>query len=359
MNYRIVEVMANQTFGVAGTHIQPIRTQDPISALHFHLGTTVTAGPHLDHLLAAFTRIEIRDGSDIIMSLSGTQMGAVGFYDTNKLASYMVYTSYAGVHDAEVSILFGRWIGDELLALDPKRFDNLQIQITYNAALHSTTCTNTQIEIHAEVFDEKVISPVGFLQVREFERHVPATLTVHPIEMPTDLAIRKLLVQSPNVNIDIANNLGRTRLDEDNDKRVVYDLSQLRWEAFNLKWFPLCVQRFLMVVQQGPGNPFFAAPSAAGMVSVTNASGVLAWQAGAAVAGRYAVITASNTDLLYGHVTGHHPYGVMCMPFGKQDNIDDWYDVTKVGDLRFRVWGGTAVGATPLLNTILQQLRRY
>lgn len=359
MNYRIVEVMAQQTFGVAGTHIQPIRTKDPISAMHFHLATTVTAGPHLDHLLAAFTRIEIVDGSDVILSLSGTQMGGLGFYDTGKLASYMVYTSYAGDHDAEISILFGRWIGDELLALDPKMFDNLQIRVTFNAALHSTTCTNTLIEIHAEVFDEKTPSLIGFLQAREFERHVPATTTVHEIEMPTDLPIRKLLVQSPNVNIDIANNLGRTRLDEDNDKRVLYDLSQLRWEAFILKWYPLCVQRFLMVLQQGPGNPFFAAPSAAGIVSVTNASGILAWQAGAAVAGRYAVITATNTDLLYGHVTGHHPYGMMCMPFGKQDNIDDWYDLSEVRDLRFRVWGGTGVGATPQLATVLQQLRRY
>lgn len=359
MKYRIVEVMANQAFAAAGTHIQPIRTRDIISALHFHLGTTVTAGPHLTHLLAAFPKIEIVDGSDVIMSLSGTEMGGTYFYDTGKLASYMVYTSYAGVHDAEVSIQFGRWVGDELLALDPNRFDNLQIRITHDYALHSTTCTNAHIEIHAEVFDEKVISPIGFLQTREFETHVPATTTVHPIELPVDLPIRKLFVQSPNINIDVASNLGRTRLDEDNDKRVVYDLSQLRWEAFILKWYPLCVQRFLMVVQQGPGNPFFAAPSAAGLISVTNATGILAWQAGAAVAGRYAVITASNTDLLYGHVTGHHPYGMMCMPFGKQDDIDDWYDTSGIGDLRFRVWGGTAVGATPLLNTVLQQLRRY
>jgi len=351
--------MANQAFGVVGTHIQPIRTQDIISALHFHLGTTVTAGPHLTHLLAAFPKIEIVDGSDVIMSLSGTQMGAIGFLQSGILASYMVYTSYAGVHDAEVSIYFGRWVGDEQLALDPSKFDNLQIRVTYNSALHSTTTTNSHIEIHAEVFDEKIINPIGFLQTREFERHVPATLTVHPIELPVDMPIRTLFVQSDNINIDIANNLGRTRLDEDNDKRVLYDLSQLRWEAFNLKWYKDCEQRFLMVVQQGPGNPLFAAPSAAGMISVTNASGVLAWQSGAAVSGRYAVITASNTDLLYGTVHGHHPYGVMAMPFGKQNDIDDWYDTSRVRDLRFRVWGGTGVGATPVLATCLQQLRRY
>ncbi len=359
MKYRIVEVMALQAFGIAGTHIQPIRTQDTISALHFHFQTTVGAGPHINHLLAAFPKIEIVDGSDVILSVSGTQMAAIGFLQTGKLATYMVFTAYNGVHDAEVSIYFGRWLYDELLALDPGKFDNLQIRITYNSVLQDASNTAVGIEIHAEVFDEKVPSPIGFLQTREYERHVPATLTVHPIELPVDLPIRTLFVQSEAVNIDIANNLGRTRLDEDNDKRVLYDLAQLRWEAFNLKWYPDCEQRFIMVGAQGPGVWLFGAPSAAGMIQVANATGILAFQSGAAVAGRYQVITAANTDLLYGTLHGHHPYGVMAMPFGKQMDIDDWYDTTGVRDLRFRVWGGTAIGANPLLATILQQLRKY
>ena len=359
MNYRIVEVMPARAFGISGTHIQPIRTKDPISALHFHLSVFAPTVPHIDHLLAAFPKIEIVDGSDVIMSVSGTQMGANYFYDTGKLASYIVYTSVGGTHDAECSILFGRWVGDELLALDPKKFDNLQIRITYNAALHDAGNTVTNIEIHAEVFDEKVITPVGFLQIREFERHVPATLTVHEIELPTDLPIRKLYVQSPMTNAEVADNLGRTRLDEDNDKRVVYDLALLRWEAFNFKWFGEVEQRVLGQGVRAVGSPIFAAPTVAGMIWISNTITEDAWNSGAGVGGRYAPILVSPNSLVFGGVIGHAPYGAYCMPFGKQDNIDDWYDVTRIGDLRFRVWGGTGVGATPILATVLQQLRRY
>ncbi|GAH84695.1 unnamed protein product, partial [marine sediment metagenome] len=59
------------------------------------------------------------------------------------------------------------------------------------------------------------------------------------------------------------------------------------------------------------------------------------------------------------HVKGDAPYQMFSFPMGKQDEVDDWYDVTRVRDLRLRIAGGTAPTGTGNTRTILQQLRRY
>jgi len=360
MNYRIVEVMPRQAFGIAGTHIQPIRTQDPITALNFHLDVTSVAVPHLTHLLSAFPKIELVDGSDVIMSISGEQMDGMHFFDTGKLANHMVYCSAAGVHDAEASILFGRWRGDELLALDPKKFNNLQLRVIYNSVLHGAANTGTGIEVHAECFDEKIPSPIGFLQNREYERHVPTIAgAVHEVELPVDLILRKIIVQAFEPGATSAVNMGIVRLDEDNDKRILLDLAHKRYQEFNRKWYGECWQKGMYVSVQGAGNPLFCAPTDASWQSWTNASALTGQMAGACVGGRCALITNTNTELVYCRIYGDAPYQMFAFPFGKADDIADWYDTTKVKDLLLRISGGTAPTGTGATRTILQQLRKY
>ncbi|GAH55408.1 unnamed protein product, partial [marine sediment metagenome] len=254
----------------------------------------------------------------------------------------------------------GRFRGDTELALDPKQFDNLQLRITYNSALWNAGATATGIEVHAECFDEKEIIPIGFLQTREYERHVPTVAAaVHEVELPVDRVIRKLIVQPFDPGVTAANNMGIVRLDEDNDKRVVFDLAQARFLEFQRKWYNRCHQYCLYVAVQGGGNPLFAAPSDTGLQNLINASGILAIQSGAAVGGQFACITATNTDLLYGEVYGDCPYQMFSFPMGDQNKIEDWYDVTRVGDLRLRIAAGLVPPGTGSTRTILQQLRRY
>jgi len=358
MNYRFLTVMPNQTFGIAGTHIQSIRTKDPISVLRFSLRNTVVGGPHINHSLAAFPKIEILDGSDVLLSISGDQMDAIHYLDTLRLGNPQVFQMQNATHVAETAIHFGRWAGDELLAFDPKRFDNPQIRITYDSALFDATATATQIHITADCFDEKVISPIGFLQVREYQRYTPANNAVQEVELPVDLPIRTIIVQPFQPGVQAANMLANVRLDEDNDKRVVFDFTEDRLQAFNMQLYGEIIERFI-AINQGPGLPFFVAPHNGCYTFCQNAAALTGEMGGAGLGGRQALITNTNLELVYGHIAGYIAYGCYAIPMGKKNEPDDWYDVTKVGDLRLRITGGAAVGAAPVTRVVLQQLRRY
>jgi len=56
-------------------------------------------------------------------------------------------------------------------------------------------------------------------------------------------------------------------------------------------------------------------------------------------------------------VNGSLPHQVLAIPFGSRDVIEDWYDVTKVGNLRLSLKGGSA--ATGTYRIITEQLRKY
>ena len=57
-------------------------------------------------------------------------------------------------------------------------------------------------------------------------------------------------------------------------------------------------------------------------------------------------------------VRGKNPHGCISIPFGEQDDIGDWYDVTKLGSLRLRIKGGPNSTSGDEINIITQQLRR-
>ena len=137
------------------------------------------------------------------------------------------------------------------------------------------------------------------------------------------------------------------------------DLAHKRYQEFNRKWYGECWQKGMYVSVQGGGNPLFCAPTDASWQSWTNASALTGQMAGACVGGRCALITNTNTELVYCRIYGDAPYQMFAFPFGKADDIADWYDTTKVKDLRLRISGGTAPTGTGATRTILQQLRKY
>lgn len=359
MNYRTVELMANQAFPVAGTHIFPVRVKDPITALYFSFQITVGAAQRINHFLEAFPTIRIVDGSEVLLNLSGGQMDGVLCYESPK-DNVNFYTNMPTVLETmRTGVLFGRYRGDEQLAFDPKRFDNPMIEITYNGALISANAiAPTNIQVFAEVFDEKVPSPIGFLENQEFHRWTPVTNAMYYIDLPTDQVIRKLFVQPWDPGVTSNNTIQATRLDEDNLKRVIFDLTTTHWSTLERLWFGSIFSDFYMT-RTGAAALLFCAPTLGEIPWAQSIAGITATQILGAIGGQITMNQANNALWVYGRVHGTSPYQLLCYPMGKQDVIEDWYDPKDVGELRLRVQGGAAVVAGGQGRVILQQLRRY
>lgn len=359
MNYRTAVILPLKTLGTtAGTEVIDINVRDPITALRFEvIWTSHSSGARLYPELDMFSKIELVDGSDVLMSLTGTQLAALYFYEGHPF----IYGDFGSLDsEAETFHLqynFGRFLRDPMLAFDPTKFRNPQLRITYNPATPHVSATSLQLEVTAELFDEKIISPIGFLRATQFHSYSPTASTYEYIDLPTDLPIRKLYLQTREFGSAASTLLTDVKLSEDNDKRIPFDMT-------DTNWVNLCAMKWGRLFHNfwgygGSANdPIFCAPCKYETCSVANCSGANAIAIQGSTGGRWSFTTSTATDLLHGILSGLLPFFVYCYPFGDEGDPDDWYDVTKVGSLRLRVQSGSAsVGA--LNNTILQQLRRY
>jgi len=358
MNYRTVKIHASENLGVTGTKVIPLNVKDPITALLFPCSIYTDAALRLAPEASAFTKIEIVDGSDVLLELSGTEMAALAFYEGQKVFDGLAGDRYDVTIPFRLRIPFGRYFLDPELALDPKQFRNPQLKITFNTHLVEATAKDLYFSCLAECFDEKVISPMGFLRMTQLHSYTGAATAYEYINLPTDLLIRKLYLQTKNFSGGPAGNLTDVKLSEDNDKRIPFELDDTEWSLKDAAEFGRCSQIVYTLCGGWAVNPFFAIPGDNEQLLVGNIAATRAIMRQRQIGCGYSCISDTTADIAAGEVSGTLPFQVYCYPFGNQMDMADWYDVTKVGSLVWRVQSG-ATGASCTYNTILQQLRRY
>jgi len=305
------------------------------------------------------SKIELVDGSDVLHGLNGFVNQALCIYDRR------VPTMSHGQHmggNSEVSIFgldFGRYLFDRELALDPSKFNNLQLKVTYSRTTVDTAGSACYMAIVAHLFDERVISPVGFLMSKEVVSQLnPANDAYKYIDLPTDFPIRKMVLRAEEDGYEPWSCIEGFKLDEDNDKRIPFDSDMEEYYRINKHNMPRVIEPFL-----GPGlvagRTFYVTPTC--YMSNIVMMPVLADEnchVGLTCKGGKAYAYSAGDSTLMGIAQGYLPNHCFEFPFGTQDDLDDWYDVSRVGHLRARVRGGAA-GAAGTHQLALQQLRRY
>jgi len=358
MKYRIAQILSEKTLGTAGTEVIDIDVQDPISQLLFEYKSTRVSNTNAGHVAGNLTKIELVDGADVLFSLSGKQMQALDYYDQVKVP-YSFRTNAIGVMELlTLNYNFGRKLWDPLLALDTKRFRNPQLKITHNPAVNDGSATAHTLKVLGMIFDEKQVSPTGFLMSKEIKSYTAgADGSYEYTDLPLDHPLRKLLIYAYDDAYfpwQVANEI---RLSENNDRRVPIDekISTL------MKWvnshYPKFVEELYAVLTTvisdhyvTPGfdtEVFGGADGVAGAVGVE--AGTLHSPCGLYGAGSY------NYRL---QVSGFNPHSVVPVLFGDQADPEDWYDVTTLGNLKARIKAGGA-GTAGAIALFAQQFRRY
>lgn len=364
MKYRIADILAFEVISAAGTKTIDIVLEDIVSRIHLSfytqnkvVGLEAAAG----HPAAAVTKIELVDGSDVLYSLNGFEIQALNYYDHLVTPDTSVFVSAGQWQHASFLLDFGRWLYDPDLAFDPKKFTNPQLKITYNPALVATTFASAGLEIRAECFDEKVVSPIGFLMTKEIESYTgPDAAGYKYIDIPTDFPFRKLLVRAALDNLSFEGGITEFKISEDNDKRIPYDMSTYRYIRYQNGLLPKMHEKL---------------QTHAGLTSIVNYVMPTYWPSIYGITHttpRYwardgAYFEANQLGLFgdaleaqtfYGVVSGHIPHQTLCLMFGNQKELDDWYEVQLKGSVRLRLLNH-ADGDGSAVTTYGQQLRRY
>lgn len=358
MNHRLATLLDRETADTATTKVLDIDLSEVITAFSIQFRGYNSVDTPNAHPTNMISKIELVDGSDVLDSISGMELQALNISEIGQ----HIYSELQYIHHCyaiiALELRFGRYLWDEELALDPSHFKNLQLRITHNKASGGSTPSAGQISVLAHVFDEKAVSPMGFLTNKEFFTYTLTASAHKYIDIPTDRPIRKIGIKSLYTGLQPWENVNKVKLYTDEQKKVIInDLRMsdlLRCYANDVNpYFTETIRLYNdTTAVTSYCTPAFDTKIMATPFQATDSK----WLGLESYGGTFTqdVSTSGGVDL---NVYGKAPHGTFFLPMGIQDRIEDWFNAPGVGSAKLDLTaGGSAVGTVEL---IVQQLRRY
>jgi hypothetical protein len=359
MKYRATNIFAQKSYTADFTELVDINLADKVSellVLYSGYNTTGQTGATA-HWSRCITKIELSNGSDILFSLPGLDAYALGYIHYKKGIAQWLHYLNDNYFDLAIRIPFGRFLWDPMLALDPRKFNNLQLKIVSDMDAGGCAPDASRMAIWAQCFDEKEVSPMGFLATKQIKEYTMGDASHEYTDLPTDDIIRKLLVRALVAGTEPVQVLANMKIDQDNDRHVILDASA---SAF-MSLFPgeniQIVEGFLFQ-NDGSQRSYYCTPTA----QVQNVANEWA----AAASGYFATydgdggrVKIDGSGTINGNCisSGFFPNGVFSIPFGNQDDPEDWFDPKGTKNLRLDLKSASSM--TNACQISLQQLRKY
>ncbi|MBA7494465.1 hypothetical protein ES702_05041 [subsurface metagenome] len=362
MHYRLATIHAREAIAADGTTVIDLNLADCVSQFQIvYESTGVGAGEAAGHAAKCITTIELVDGSDVLFSLSGQETQAIDYYH-NRIEPANVPVYLAGMPAEMIfNLNFGRFLYDPLYAFDPGKFTNPQLKITINRSAGGVSSVAGFLTVLAHIFDEKAPTPGGFLMHKEVKDYGMGSASHEYVDLPTDFAIRKLLIAAQTYGTGPEYLINTIKLSEDNDRRIPFN--HTAWELLRMLAGQYAPYREHIIISGGAsGHKFYCTPcywprvQAASWESSNIARTATAWQGDGGRGYVYLEAVGGNHDIA---VEGWAPHGAIEIPFGLQGEPEDWYDVSKLGSLRLDILSVLNRSASDKVQVFLQQARPY
>jgi len=362
MNYRLATIFARKSYSADITETIDIDVADPISQLIIELAVNITNDTAITaHAIRCLTNIELVDGSDVLFKLSGAEAEAVDWYHNHIVRSpWNIYMGW-GETQRFIAINFGRWPWDKELAFDPKKFKNPQLKLTLDIDAGGAVPNLNRLGVWGAVFDQKTIEPVGFLMHKEIKNYTMGASSHEYTDLPRDYPYRKMFVRCQTYDSEPGAKINKIKLYEDEGKRIIFDhIPEEILRAMALQSPPLREKIHCRIATSQTNiycTPTTRLYGNASELGDTSGSGAIALTMGDG--GRIKGICATAQKYAVVDVEGYLPHGAYELPFGDQDDPEDWFDVTKVGSLKADIDGTSSAASTDSVQIFLQQLRTY
>lgn len=238
MNYREVELLGLKTLGDSGTEIIDVDVTDPITTIVIYF-KTVNESSVVDNYpaFAALDKIELMDGGQVYLSLTGSEAIAVASYHRERYPRVWLDETPNYSSHVRIPIDFGRFVGDPDFAFDPTKLKNPQIKLTWsNSDTHATA--GTQAEVFAKIM-EGVPSPSQCLLTKAVKSFTTAGSGDEPTDLPIDYPYRRLFVRAYKSEKWIEGILTQFELNCDVGKLIPFDIPAEDFTALCEEEFPL------------------------------------------------------------------------------------------------------------------------
>ncbi len=358
MNHRSVALVDNKALTADNVEIYNLKGLDPISELIVRYRGLNASSTPTEHPATLITRIQVVDGSEVIMDLSGKQAVALAYYHykqvTPQILNY-IDNNYCGV---TCRIPFGRYLWDPELALDPVRFKNLQVIVTTDLNGGGGAPDAGILEIAANIFDGKKINPRGYLKAREHYKYSVVASGEHTIDLPVDRIIKMIMLQGDYKDTSLSQQINKIKITEDNDKKVPWnnntvDILQMlaatlpAWqEKIRFNGTTSAVEFFI--------TQFYEAAAVLGGIMATPNYGSATQSDGGTMD-----IDMSAAGECDGLTFGWAPHGCIGLECGDEWDVEDWFNPTGVHELKAKLTAGSSASSSGTNKVVVQQLMGY
>lgn len=358
MNHRLTELLAAKSITTAGTEVLDVNVRDPISRISIYVQLTNASWVPTGHPAISVVQVDLVDGADVLFSARGQYAQAISFYQTGEIPYNSVNYTDNGKAKAIVPLYFGRYLYDPDLALDPTRFTNLQLKIQHDYSLGGATPDAATLEVWADVFDEEAISPRGFLMSKSHWTKTLVASTTDYVELPTDYPIRLVMPAAFSNDEEPDVNIATVKITEDHDKKVLVNADTHVLLKMYENQYPVYTDYGEGRLIAATNEEFFVTPCKDVQISAFPNQDLDAyinfpWSGGN---GRNFMGSAGST--INFKTTGRCPHGVIPIPMGRQNDLANWWDVSRLGSARAKLTTG-AGDTSALYELLLQQLRTY
>jgi hypothetical protein len=355
---RIAELVSGESIATAGTKSVDLNLNDIISRVTVQLRLVNNGSTPTAHPATAVSKIEVSDGSDLLFSLSGKETSALNYYDKGYLPFTLCASENNIYSTVEFHIDFGRYLWDASYALDPKRFNNLQIKITHDKATGASSPDAGYLSVIAHVFNGSYVSPVGFLMSKQVYSYALAASGQERIVLPADYDYRKILFGSLSAGNSPTSQIATVKLSVDNDKSVLVN-SMSASDLVKMLAGPKAMET-LIGMGSGSAITYFCAPTYETYMNVSPLGTTLAATVALVQSNGGTVSLLSDASKGFQmNVFGYAPHGLIALPQGDQKEPNTWLKASQSGSVALTLTAGSSVGSASTAEVILQQARKY
>ncbi len=348
MRTRDAILYRQKTLDDVGTLTVDLDQVDPVSAIHIEVGgTNGTTSNKGNFATDVVTKLEIVDGSEVLASVSGSELHALHFYKQGRFMSSYFSEWASGGNGFAALLMFGRKLWDRDFAIDFTRYRNPQLKLTTNIAairaLSATTAFATgtlKATIIAKVMEEMPSKPSKFLSPKQVASWTSSTSGDRRIELPRDLVIRMLMGRYWVQGSDIDECITDLKLTADSDKFIplnekVVDLdtqaaAQFGYGMLKHDLFAGNDADIRGIFNKHPNWRLWS-----NVQSLFDIYGVAyAWSSNLKLwVGTHAGVADSTDRQIIGIEEGHAPHATLPIAFGDPSEPDTWFDQSGFGKL--------------------------
>ena len=357
-NYRSSLLISGEPANTPATKIIELGSSEIISRIGILYSATNNTDTPIGHPSKMITKVEIVSGGSVLCSLSGAQLDTIDLLEHGEHDTRFYNFTDNNACEFQGCIYFGRYLYDPEYAFDPKKFKNVQLKITHNRTLGGSHPDAAALTVFADVFDEKAVTPKGFILNQQMISYTLVANTQETIDCFTDRPIRKFFIGSLSPHKTPADQISKVKLYEDGGRKIIIDnekLSDLIRKLPNNKFYTETVRT--AIPDQGATN--YCTPSYDTTTMFTPILGADSGYTGYEAKG--GTFSASGTvattgDLL---ITGKGPNGYVVFPFGDIGTGEDFYDVSRLSSLTFVITAGSTCEPNSTCEIIVQQIYYY